>query len=231
MTESRKTLENPRRLAYLLRWDKLVALVRSWNAPREWKTQNDGLRYRHYDSYRAYIRHQKSKLPLKDLRTYDLAFRKALAQRLESHGLVAPGSSVLCLGARIGTEVKAFGDRGCFAVGIDLNPGKNNEYVVVGDFHDLRFPDASADVIFTNSLDHSLNIEQVLAEVRRVLKPDGLLIVEAATALETPGLFEAAHWSSINDLLELLHRHSWHTAARSRFDVPWEGEHLCLRPR
>ena len=47
--------------------------------------------------------------------------------------------TVLCLAARIGTEVKAFLDLGCFAIGIDLNPGTDNRYVVHGDFHDLQF--------------------------------------------------------------------------------------------
>ena len=36
-------------------------------------------------------------------------------------------------------EVRAFLDHGAFAVGIDLNPGRDNRYVMVGDFHQLQF--------------------------------------------------------------------------------------------
>lgn len=75
-----------------------------------------------------------------ELSRYDVDFRKILFDRLERLSLLRNGMTVLCLAARIGTEVKAFFDIGCFAVGIDLNPGENNRYVVYGDFHDIQFP-------------------------------------------------------------------------------------------
>ena len=49
---------------------------------------------------------------------------------------------MLCLGARLGTEVRALHNLGYFAIGIDLNPGVDNPYVLMGDFHKLVFPTA-----------------------------------------------------------------------------------------
>ena len=57
------------------------------------------------------------------------------------------GQDAAVVGARIGTEVKAFLDLGAVAIGIDLNPGENNRYVVYGDFHDLQFASGSIDVV------------------------------------------------------------------------------------
>ena len=71
-------------------------------------------------------------------------------------------ASVLCLGARQGTEVKAFLDLGCFAVRIDLEPGAENQFVVQGDFHDLKFPTESVDIVFTNSLDHAFDPKKMI---------------------------------------------------------------------
>ncbi len=50
--------------------------------------------------------------------------------------------------------------------------------VQVGDFHYLPFPDDSFDVVFFNdSIKYSLSLPQVLAEVRRVLRPSGTLYI------------------------------------------------------
>jgi len=77
-----------------------------------------------------------------------------------------------------------FIDHGVFAVRIDLNPGRDNRRMVVGDFHALQYADASVDVVYTNSLDHAFELERVLAEVRRVLKPEGTCLVEVGLGTE-----------------------------------------------
>ena len=92
--------------------------------------------------------------------------------------LPAP-STILCLGARLGSEVEAFISFGHAAIGIDLNPGPNNPYVMAGDFHALQFADASFDCVYTNSLDHAFELDKIAAEVRRVLRPNGLFLLEA----------------------------------------------------
>lgn len=198
-----------------------------------WVQAGEGLQQRGYRDYEDYVRHQRAKLgAIGDLSGYDSRFRAALGERLRALGLIAPGMRVLCLGARLGTEVKAFRDLGCFAVGVDLNPGAENAFVLYGDFHAIQFPTGSAELTFTNSLDHVLDVERVLGEVHRVLRPEGLFIVEAVRGRaegQTPGLYESFFWSTIDDLAALLQRHRFTLLVRQPFSVPWAGEHLCLR--
>ncbi|HEX4646960.1 MAG TPA: class I SAM-dependent methyltransferase, partial [Verrucomicrobiae bacterium] len=184
---------------------------------------------REYSSYEEYVRHQQSKLAGLDLRDYDVSYRRLLKERLPP--FLKKGISVLCLGARQGTEVKAFRDLGCFAVGVDLNPGKNNLFVLPGDFHDLQFPPESVDVVFTNSFDHTFDAKKLLGEIRRVLKSDGVLIIEAIRGeaeANAPDHYASFWWRRVDDLADLLTRHGFKSVRRVSFLEPWPGEQICL---
>lgn len=186
-----------------------------------------------YESYDDYVAHQASKLGVHELSEYDVQYPEVLKDRLQKTGLEFKGRNVLCLAARIGTEVKAFLGVGGFAVGIDLNPGAKNRYVLHGDFHDLQFATGSVDYVFTNSLDHAFQIERILKEVLRVLKPDGAFIVEAVageTEGKSPGFFESFAWKSIDHLVALIESQGFKLIARSGFDYPWPGSALIFRP-
>ena len=74
--------------------------------------------------------------------------------------------------------MRAFKSLGALAVGIDIEPGPQNPDVLYGDFHQIRFPDGSFDVAFTNVIDHVFALERFLDEVSRVLLPDGVFYVE-----------------------------------------------------
>ena len=93
---------------------------------------NQAFKKRVYHNYKEYVLHKKSKLELIDLSDYDIRYRQVLRERVKKLNLLHQGMTVLCLAARIGTEVKSFLDLGYFAIGIDLNPGENNRYVVHG---------------------------------------------------------------------------------------------------
>ena len=97
---------------------------------------------RQYASYEEYVRHQQSKLPYLDLSDYDRKYRQLLRERLQKIPGLKKGASVLCLGARRGTEVAAFLDLDCTAVGVDLNPGPDNPLVIYGDFSQSPVPGA-----------------------------------------------------------------------------------------
>jgi SAM-dependent methyltransferase len=183
--------------------------------------------YRNYDDY---VKHQRSKLGLLDLTDYDRDFRLTLAVRLRPMGLA--GKSVLCLAARIGTEVKAFHDVGAFAVGLDLNPGHHNPWVLPGDFHDLVFAGNSVDVVYSNSLDHALDVGRVADEARRVLKRDGALLVDAqAGAAENEfDDWAATRWPSIDGLIETIVAHGFALSDRTQISDPWAGESLRFTP-
>lgn len=199
---------------------------------QRWQSQGEAFQRRSYDSYDDYLEHQKSKLETHEFGQYDEEFRQALRERLNSLELEWQGRSVLCLGARIGSEVKAFLDMGAFAVGLDLNPGKGNRYVVQGDFHDLQFAPNSIDVVYTNSLDHAFDIEMIAKEVLKVLKADGLFLVEAVQGRDqgiNPGFFESFFWKNIDELARLFENAGFTVSDRRPIAHPWPGEQICFR--
>lgn len=188
-----------------------------------------------YESYEEYLQHQKSKLKkLKKsmLLKYDKEYRLKLRERLKKQGIVKPGMNVLCLAARLGTEVKSFLDIGCFAVGLDLEPGAENKHVVYGDFHNIQFADHSVDAVFTNSLDHVFDFDKLIKEIKRVLKPQGLLILEIVRGKEEDfnlDYYEAAIWKKIDDVLGIFLKSGFKVIKKDNFNYPWNGQHISFR--
>ena len=173
-----------------------------------WEHNEDGA-LRRYASYDAYVEHQASKLDkiaprLREKEDEDFAeFRR----RFASCAPLAGARSVLCLGARLGTEVRALHDLGYFAIGIDLNPGASNAYVLPGDFHHIVFPDGSVDAVYTNALDHVFSLENVVGEVRRLLRPGGVFLADlelGSTEGFVPGEYEAVMWRDHRALIDRI---------------------------
>lgn len=186
---------------------------------------------RTYQTYEAYTEHQKAKLKVRRRHQsdYDRKHAEALQKRISALPKKAGGNNVLCLAARTGGECIAFINCGYFAIGIDLNPGDANRYVVVGDFHDLQYADNSVDIVFTNSLDHGFDLEKILSEVRRVLKDDGLFIAELGNPDSViPGEFASISWSSIDAIVAKMEALGFVAQHRSAFDYPWEGTQVVF---
>lgn len=197
-------------------------------------------RQRRYETYEAYVEHQASKLKhiklAKLANKYTPAFKAALAPRIEALGplMETNGRAVLCLAARNGAECEAWTEAGFLAIGIDLNPGENNRFVLPGDFHALQFPDGVFDVVFTNSLDHVFELGKVIDEARRVLKPGGLFVAEVVRGSKDengrePGPYEAAWWDHASVVRDEIGRHALELLASSPFDVPWVGDQYVFR--
>ena len=87
------------------------------------------------------------------------------------------GKSVLCVGARLGGEVRGFMQLGALAIGYDFNPGKRNAWVVYGKGAPMQFANQTFDYVFTNIIDHITNLTSYFAEVHRVLKHLGIYIM------------------------------------------------------
>jgi SAM-dependent methyltransferase len=235
--ELKKIARSPKRLLQAFRprrWRQFLGIL-AFNARggNRWQTApaQPEFKRREYSSYEEYVRHQQSKFGFLDLADYDVNYRRQLRERLRTLALPRPAATVLCLGARQGTEVKAFQDLGCFAVGLDLNPGPENEFVLHGDFHRVRFPDRSVDVIFTNSFDHVFDPAKLIGEITRLLKPGGLLIIEAIQGEAqdiAPDHYASFWWRRIDDLVALLARHGFQPARRVAFREPWPGEQICF---
>jgi SAM-dependent methyltransferase len=229
----RKTWHNPRRVTGIFDAEKRSNLLRTMFSPGRW-TDHSNTYVRTYRSYAQYLKHQQSKRALILRSDYEEHFRNALRERLHRNGLVRPGTAALCLGARSGAEVKAFVDCGCFAVGIDVKPTPNNQYVLFGDFQQLQWPAGCVDVVYTNALDHAYDIAAVLGEVRRVLRRAGVFVVEAVRGAgedHPPGPWESFYWERTDDLVELLEQQGFALSRRGTFSVPWPGQHFTFMPK
>jgi SAM-dependent methyltransferase len=173
-----------------------------------WEHSEEGAR-RRYATYDEYVAHQASKLDqiaprLREKEDEDFAeFRRRFATCAALDG----ARSVLCLGARLGTEVRALHDLGYFAVGIDLNPGERNPYVLPGDFHRILFPSGSIDAVYTNALDHVFSLQKMVQEVQRLLRPGGVFVADLELGSEegfTPGEYESAMWRNHERLIDRI---------------------------
>ena len=186
------------------------------------KGSSMGISYRKYKSYEDYKRHQASKLDKlvkkkknrwnnkvrsKNVEKRAKKFEKRLRPILE----YVKNKKVLCIGARNGAEVKAFKNLGIEnSIGIDLNPGENNPYVIKGDFNYTPFKNDSFDVIYFNSIDHIYKIEIFSREMHRILKENAYLIIEEAHVssddnkkrdyISNPKKYESFSCSSVKDI-------------------------------
>jgi SAM-dependent methyltransferase len=236
--ELRETWKRPARLTALFSPSRLANGLRfqrvRWLAGGGWNDTKAGTSARQFSSYEDYVRLQQSKLGYLDLAAHEQKFRKALGERLATSSLSCRGARAICLGARLGAEVAAFRDQGAFAIGVDLNPGKDNPWVVFGDFHNLQFADSSVDVMYSNSLDHCFDLARVLAEVRRLLTSDGRLLVEADPGVddpngENPDLWATFGWKSIDALVSKITAEGFELVDRADFDYPRQGTGLNFR--
>lgn len=119
---------------------------------------------------------------------------------------------VLCLGARTGAESLGARQAGFVgSVGIDLHPV--GPTVLLGDWHDLPFHDASFANVYCNSLDHCLHLDRLAAQVRRVLRKGGRFYVMATNrgmrledwlALPESKTNEFLYWPTSDDLRDAL---------------------------
>jgi hypothetical protein len=180
-----------------------------------WKEQEgpDGVRTRDYASYEEYLTHQKLKLEelLKmkggftneDIKNFRLKFYRRFRHLVR---LLPKDAEILCCGARQGTEVEVLRDLGFpKAIGIDLNPGEDNPWVVPGDFMHLTQKDNSLDLLYTNCVDHAFDLDAFFKEHARVIKPDGYVLYELGTNMEEGGgPFEAVSWQRTEDIFQKI---------------------------
>ncbi|MCD5350076.1 demethylmenaquinone methyltransferase [Kineosporia mesophila] len=112
----------------------------------------------------------------------DVRWRKLVAQALD----LRPGQSVLDLAAGTGTSSEPFADAGVQTVPCDfslgmLRVGKTRRAdlpFVAGDATKLPFADASFDAVTISfGLRNVVDVDAALAEMRRVTKPGGKLVV------------------------------------------------------
>jgi SAM-dependent methyltransferase len=218
-------------------WSQLRKAALRLRLGRRWRAADDATARRVYPDYETYVAHQRLKLDAlrpRSLAAHDQRFAAALAERLAAGPLSFQGRSVLCLAARSGAEVRVFAELGADAIGIDLNPGPDNPWVVTGDFHALEIADGSVAVIYMNSLDHAFDLGRVLGEIRRVLEPEGVFIAEIGPGTEeggSPGFYESLTWGRTDGLIERIVAAGFELQRTVPFEVPWKGVQALLRRR
>jgi len=185
------------------RWHRKAVRRKERFESAVWGHDHD-LSKRKYASYEEYAAHQSSKLAhvhhrrVRDGKEDPGEF----IRRFSGCEVLKQAHSVLCLGARLGTEVKALHQLGYFAIGVDLNPGAENPYVLPGDFHHLVFASDSVDAVYTNALDHVFDLSKFVAEVRRVLRPGGLFLIDLTREYQegfVPGEFASLSWRKADE--------------------------------
>jgi SAM-dependent methyltransferase len=194
-----------------------------------WTDGEDGLKKRDYADYDEYLTHQKLKLDemLKmkggfsneDIYNFRMRFFRRF-QHLP--GLIPSDSVALCAGARQGTEVEVLRDLGFRnACGIDLNPGKDNPWVRLGDFMKLDNADSSVDLFYTNCVDHAFDLDAFFKEHSRVIKPSGYALYDIAANMEEGGgAFEAVAWERTEDVFMRLLKY-YDRLIHVERDEPW----------
>jgi len=207
-----RKLKNHRDTSYNHERDKHP--VRTKHHDKEgWKPEFEGeVRYRDYTSYEEYITHQSQKFDeiLKMSGGFSnkiiLWYRKTFYKRFRHlSSFLDKDAVILCLGARQGTEVEVLWDLGYKnAIGLDLNPGPDNPYVKEGDFMNLKFPDRSVDMVYSNCVDHAFELDKFFQEHARVLKPGGYAIYDINVSDQRFGVFEAVEWESDETLFLLV---------------------------
>jgi len=138
------------------------------------------MKNREYNSYDAYVEHQKKKTlsifertgkTQKSIDRVNKKIKKFVNKFQFLSDILDKNSKVLCLGARRGEEVIALKKLGYDATGIDLVAFP--PHVIQGDFHNLPFKDKHFSLLYSNAVDHVFDLQPFSDEINRVIKKNG----------------------------------------------------------
>lgn len=194
--------------------------------------------YRKYKNYDKYLKHQSKKFNIgisKKIKKFMPEFFDkqviSFVKRISKFKDRIKGNKVLCLGARTGAEVVAFRKLNFKdTIGIDINPGKNNKYVIKGDFHKMDFEDNNFDIIYSNCIDHAWDLRKLSKEISRVLKKDGYLVLEIdhllkknkkdrKELLKKNSKYESIMWDSFEDIKKKLKEFEFVDSFTGEYDI------------
>jgi SAM-dependent methyltransferase len=135
----------------------------------------------------------------KDYGKHRAGFPPEFFARLEQWGVGKPGQRLLDLGTGTGTLARGFAHLGCNVTGLDPSTAllaqaaelARNEGIEV-EFVEARaentgFPDASWDVVTAGTCWHWFDRAAAAAEVRRILRPGGAIVIASFDWLPLPG--------------------------------------------
>lgn len=138
-------------------------------------------------------------LTAEDYARYRAGFPDEFFERIDRETPLQPGALLVDLGAGTGTLARGFARRGCSVIGIDLSAPMLEQAAALDQAAGVRveyrvamaektgLPDASVDVVTAGQCWHWFDRPRAAAEVRRVLKPGGLLIIAHFDWIPLPG--------------------------------------------
>ncbi len=174
----------------------------------------NNLKKRKYPSYNTYKFHQKMKTFFRwerlmsgyeiNLKKFEIEFSKFKSTDIKI-------DNILCVAARLGTEVHALRNLDYNAIGIDIIYPKNSKYVHYGEFEEIPYPNNSFEAIYSNSIDHVYDLKKTLFEFNRIIKSEGYLLLRLMKGFEEgfemDGAYESFAWAKTDDLLNEIKKH------------------------
>lgn len=190
-----------------------------------------------YKNYEQYIAHQGQKLAedYEDIYKSDFEYEDIIVDRFGKMKYDFNGKATICLGARLGGEVRAFKSLGSLAIGIDINPGEKNEHVLYGDFHKIAFPDKVFDYAFSNVIDHVYDIDKFAFETSRILGEKGVLFLECGKVPLREGRYEVIDTTNLDPIISVFKKYFTVEAeveiANKTSWINWSGTLFTLRKK
>lgn len=155
-------------------------------------------------------------------------FPERFFDRLFKEGLVSNGDQVLDLGTGTGTLARGFAQRGCHVIGLDPSTPLLEEAMrldeAAGVFiryvearaENTQLPPASLHVVVAGQCWHWFDRSAAAREVRRVLKPSGLLVIAHFDWVPLPGNVVDA-----TEKLIMQHNPNWKLAGGTGLHPQW----------
>ena len=166
-----------------------------------------------------------------DYGRYRAGFPPALFERLQGFGIGLPGQRILDLGTGTGTLARGFAQLGCDVTGLDpaapqleearrldVEAGVSVSYTVAG-AEETGLPDASFDVVTAGQCWHWFDRPRAAQEVRRLLVPEGRLVIAHFDWIPLPGNLVAA-----TERLIESYNPKWLMGGGTGFWPAWAGD-------
>ena len=106
-----------------------------------------------------------------------LELTKRMIRQARLAGWLHKKAHIIDLGCGGGNTVSYLNSHGYYAVGVDSTPPLDSPDLIIGDASALPWPDDTFDCAITEFSLSSIGIEKAVPEIRRVLKPGGILFI------------------------------------------------------